>query len=213
MEAFDRVSGILAPLLEANIDTDVIMPKQFLKGIDRQGLDKGVFFDRRFTVDGELNPDFILNQPGWQGASFLLVGPNFGCGSSREHAVWGLRQLGIRALIGTSFAGIFNDNCQNNGVLTVSLDDSSFGRLSQLAVNPDSNRITVSLETCEITAGTETLPFSVSALKREMLAGGEDAIGWTLQYLTAIEQFEAQHYGQKPWLKRPTASQSAGRNG
>lgn len=126
MEAFDRVSGILAPLLEANIDTDVIMPKQFLKGIDRQGLDKGVFFDRRFTVDGELNPDFILNQPGWQGASFLLVGPNFGCGSSREHAVWGLRQLGIRALIGTSFAGIFNDNCQNNGVLTVSLDDSSF---------------------------------------------------------------------------------------
>lgn len=210
MEAFDQVSGIIAPLLDANVDTDVIMPKQFLKGIDRQGLDKGVFFDRRFTADGQLNSDFILNQPGWQGATFLLVGPNFGCGSSREHAVWGLRQLGIRALIGTSFAGIFNDNCQNNGVLTVSLDESSFERLSQLALNPDSNVITVSLEKSEITASGVTLPFQVSALKKEMLSGGEDAIGWTLQYLSAIEQFEARHYSQKPWLQRPASGQSHG---
>ncbi|WP_158781917.1 3-isopropylmalate dehydratase small subunit [Pantoea sp. BAV 3049] len=204
MESFKQVSGVVAPLPDANIDTDVIMPKQFLKGIDRQGLDKGVFFDRRFTAEGELNADFILNQPGWQGATFLLVGPNFGCGSSREHAVWGLRQLGIRALIGTSFAGIFDDNCQKNGVLTVSLDEGAYERLSQLVANPDSNTITVSLEKGEITAGAATLVFSVSALKRAMLSGGEDAIGWTGQYLADIEQFEARHYAGKPWLKRPT---------
>ncbi|QKJ88087.1 3-isopropylmalate dehydratase small subunit [Paramixta manurensis] len=203
MEAFNQLSGIIAPMLEANIDTDVIMPKQFLKGIDRQGLDRGVFFDRRFNANQQPNPDFILNQPGWQGATFLLVGPNFGCGSSREHAVWGLRQLGIRALFGTTFAGIFDDNCLRNGVLTVSLEERVFSRLSQLAATPDSNRITVSLENGEIIAGDERLTFSVEALKREILSGGEDAISWTLHYLSDIEQFEAQHYATRPWLKRP----------
>ena len=107
LQPFTHVSGQAAPLLAANVDTDVIMPKQFLKGIDRQGLDRGLFFDLRFRRDGTPDPAFVLNQPAWQGASFLVVGPNFGCGSSREHAVWGLQQMGIRALIGSSFAGIF----------------------------------------------------------------------------------------------------------
>lgn len=203
MERINQLSGILAPMLEANIDTDVIMPKQFLKGIDRQGLDKGVFFDRRFLADGQPNPDFILNQPGWQGATFLLTGPNFGCGSSREHAVWGLRQLGIRALLGTSFAGIFDDNCLRNGILTVALDDTVLTRLSQRATDPMHNYITVSLEQSEIIAGDDVFTFSIDTLKREILSGGEDAISWTLQYQTAIEQFEAQHYAARPWLKRP----------
>ena len=122
MQPFTSVSGIAAPMTASNIDTDVIMPKQFLKGIDRQGLAKGAFFDERFIADGTPNPDFTLNQPAWQHAVFLVTGPNFGCGSSREHAVWGLQQLGIRALIGPSFAGIFADNCQRNGVLTITLD-------------------------------------------------------------------------------------------
>ena len=130
MEAFNCVTGIAAPMMAANIDTDVIMPKQFLKGIDRSGLDRGLFFDLRFNQDGSLNADFILNQPGWQGASFLVVGPNFGCGSSREHAVWGLKQLGIKALIGTSFAGIFNDNCLRNGVLTICLSETEIQQIA-----------------------------------------------------------------------------------
>lgn len=181
------------------------MPKQFLKGIDRQGLDKGVFFDRRFMADGQPNPDFILNMPGWQSATFLLVGPNFGCGSSREHAVWGLKQLGVRGLIGSTFAGIFDDNCQRNGILTVSLDEPALARLAQLAASADTNSITVSLDRCEITTAEETISFVISELKRAMLAAGEDAIAWTLQYLPEIENFEVAHYSRRPWLKRPAS--------
>ncbi|AMH16042.1 3-isopropylmalate dehydratase small subunit [Citrobacter sp. FDAARGOS_156] len=206
MDTFKQISGRIAPMLEPNIDTDVIMPKQFLKGIDRQGLNKGVFFDRRFLGNGQPNPDFILNMPGWQDATFLLVGPNFGCGSSREHAVWGLKQLGIRALLGSTFAGIFDDNCQRNGILTISLDDASLARLAQLAAKADSNLITVSLERCEIVTADETLPFVISELKREMLAAGEDAIAWALQYLPEIENFEVQHYARRPWLKCPASA-------
>ncbi|WLI76298.1 3-isopropylmalate dehydratase small subunit [Kosakonia sp. H02] len=202
MEQFKRINGLLAPMLEANIDTDVIMPKQFLKGIDRQGLDKGVFFDRRFLADGQPDPAFILNMPGWQGATFLLTGPNFGCGSSREHAVWGLKQLGIRALIGTTFAGIFNDNCQRNGVLTISVDDAAFEDLKKCAFDITTNHITVSLAPCEIMTSDKVIPFAISELKREMLASGDDAVEWTLQYEAGITQFEEQHYARHPWLKR-----------
>lgn len=205
MDTFKQISGRIAPMLEPNIDTDVIMPKQFLKGIDRQGLNKGVFFDRRFLANGQPNPDFILNTPGWQEATFLLVGPNFGCGSSREHAVWGLKQLGIRALIGSTFAGIFDDNCQRNGILTISLDDAALAYLAQLAAKADGNLIAVSLDRCEIVAAQEKIPFAISELKREMLMAGEDAIAWTLQYLPEIEKFEAQHYARRPWLKRPAS--------
>lgn len=205
MDTFKQISGRIVPMLEPNIDTDVIMPKQFLKGIDRQGLNKGVFFDRRFLANGQPNPDFILNMPGWQEATFLLVGPNFGCGSSREHAVWGLKQLGIRALIGSTFAGIFDDNCQRNGILTISLDEAALAYLAQLAAKADGNLIAVSLDRCEIVAAGEKIPFAISELKREMLIAGEDAIAWTLQYLPEIEQFEAQHYARRPWLKRPAS--------
>ncbi|WP_277976321.1 3-isopropylmalate dehydratase small subunit [Pantoea endophytica] len=209
MEAFNNITGTLAPLPAANIDTDVIMPKQFLKGIDRQDLDRGVFFDLRFLPDGRPNPDFILNQAGWENAAFLLVGANFGCGSSREHAVWGLNQLGIRAIIGTSFAGIFDDNCQRNGVLTLTLSEEDYQRLSAVANDAASNRITVSLEQQAILFNNQRIAFSVSALKREMLLGGGSAVDWTLQYESDISQFEAQHFAQRPWLKRDQIQQDA----
>ncbi|WP_455844373.1 3-isopropylmalate dehydratase small subunit [Pantoea agglomerans] len=209
MEAFNNITGTLAPLPAANIDTDVIMPKQFLKGIDRKDLDRGVFFDLRFLPDGRPNPDFILNQAGWENAAFLLVGANFGCGSSREHAVWGLNQLGIRAIIGTSFAGIFDDNCQRNGVLTLTLSEEDYQRLSAVANDPASNRITVSLEQQAILFNNQRIAFSVSALKREMLLGGGSAVDWTLQYESDITQFEAQHFAQRPWLKRDQIQQDA----
>jgi len=209
MEAFNNITGTLAPLPAANIDTDVIMPKQFLKGIDRKNLDRGVFFDLRFLPDGRPNPAFILNQAGWENATFLLVGANFGCGSSREHAVWGLNQLGIRAIIGTSFAGIFDDNCQRNGVLTLTLSEEDYQRLSAVANNAASNRITVSLEQQAILFNNQRIAFSISALKREMLLGGGSAVDWTLQYESDITQFEAQHFAQRPWLKRDQIQQDA----
>ncbi|AIR03288.1 3-isopropylmalate dehydratase [Cedecea neteri] len=200
MEPFNRVTGVAAPMMAANIDTDVIMPKQFLKGIDRNNLDRGVFFDQRFQTDGSPNPDFILNKPAWQGAQFLIVGPNFGCGSSREHAVWGLRQLGIRALIGTSFAGIFNDNCQRNGVLTLTLPTADIDQLAQAAGNPETNRIIVDLAQQQISVGENHLAFTVDELKKHMLLEGHDAISYTMQYQQEIRDFEQRHFAAHPWL-------------
>ncbi|NIG77722.1 3-isopropylmalate dehydratase small subunit [Klebsiella sp. Ap-873] len=200
MEPFNRVTGVAAPMMAANIDTDVIMPKQFLKGIDRNNLDRGVFFDQRFLTDGSLNPEFVLNQPAWQGAQFLIVGPNFGCGSSREHAVWGLRQLGIRALIGTSFAGIFNDNCQRNGVLTLTLPAADIEWLAQAANNPQANSISVDLARQQISAEGKDIAFTVDELKKHMLLEGHDAISYTMQYQQEIREFEQRHFAAHPWL-------------
>jgi len=200
MEAFKIVTGIVAPMMSANIDTDVIMPKQFLKGIDRQGLDKGVFFDLRFSADGQPDERFVLNQTGWKNATFLLVGPNFGCGSSREHAVWGLKQLGIRALIGSSFAGIFNDNCQRNGVLTITLDEAQLRQLESIATDPQKNSITLDLEQQRIISEGDDIRFSLDDLKRKMLLEGLDFIDYTLQYQNDIRAFEANHFSANPWL-------------
>ncbi|AIR66582.1 3-isopropylmalate dehydratase small subunit [Cedecea neteri] len=200
MEPFKRVTGVAAPMMAANIDTDVIMPKQFLKGIDRSNLDRGVFFDQRFLADGSPNPEFILNKPAWQDAQFLIVGPNFGCGSSREHAVWGLRQLGIRALIGTSFAGIFNDNCQRNGVLTLTLPAEDIERLAQAANTPEANCITVDLARQLISVEGKDITFTVDELKKHMLLEGHDAISYTLQFQQEIREFEQRHFAAHPWL-------------
>jgi 3-isopropylmalate/(R)-2-methylmalate dehydratase small subunit len=201
LQPFTQVSGQAAPLLAANVDTDVIMPKQFLKGIDRQGLDRGLFFDLRFLRDGSPNPDFVLNQPAWQGASFLLVGPNFGCGSSREHAVWGLQQMGIRALIGSSFAGIFYDNCQRNGVLLITLEDAQVQRIGQLVGQAETARISIDLETQRISLADGTvIDFQIDTLRKTALLLGLDAIGSTLQRREQIKAFERQHLANNPWL-------------
>lgn len=201
LQPFTQVTGQAAPMLAANIDTDVIMPKQFLKGIDRAGLDRGLFFDLRFLPNGALNPEFVLNQPAWQGASFMVVGPNFGCGSSREHAVWGLKQMGIRALIGSSFAGIFYDNCQRNGVLLITLDEATLHALGQTVSQPAQAQISVDLEAQHIhLADGQVIPFQIDTLRKTALVLGLDAIGSTLQRSEQIKTFERQHLAANPWL-------------
>jgi len=201
LQPFTVVTGKAAPMLAANIDTDVIMPKQFLKGIDRSGLDRGLFFDLRFLASGEPNPAFVLNQPGWQGARFMVVGPNFGCGSSREHAVWGLKQVGIRALIGSSFAGIFYDNCQRNGVLLITLDDAQVHTLGQAVSQADQAQISVDLEAQQIRlADGQVIAFQIDTLRKTALLLGLDAIGSTLQRSEQIKAFEREHLAANPWL-------------
>lgn len=201
MQPFNFVEGVAAPILAANVDTDVIMPKQFLKGIDRSGLDRGAFFDLRFLEDGSANPDFILNQAPWQHSAFLVVGPNFGCGSSREHAVWGLKQLGIRALIGTTFAGIFNDNCQRNGVLTIQLPAAELKELGALVSQAEGAHIAVDLEAQQILlADGRALAFDIDTLRKQALLQGLDAIGSTLTRSEQIRSFEARHLQANPWL-------------
>ncbi|MFL1503699.1 3-isopropylmalate dehydratase small subunit [Pseudomonas sp. O64] len=201
LQPFTLVTGKAAPMLAANIDTDVIMPKQFLKGIDRSGLDRGLFFDLRFLASGQPNPAFVLNQPAWQGASFMVVGPNFGCGSSREHAVWGLKQMGIRALIGSSFAGIFYDNCQRNGVLLITLDEAILQKLGQTVSQAAQAQISVDLEAQQIRlADGQVIPFQLDTLRKTALLLGLDAIGSTLQRSEQIKAFERRHLAANPWL-------------
>jgi 3-isopropylmalate/(R)-2-methylmalate dehydratase small subunit len=201
MQPFTQVSGKAAPMLAANIDTDVIMPKQFLKGIDRAGLDRGLFFDLRFLPNGEPDPAFILNQPGWQGSTFMVVGPNFGCGSSREHAVWGLKQMGIRALIGSSFAGIFYDNCQRNGVLVITLDEPQIQELGQVVSQAATAQIDVDLQQQQIRLlDGRVMAFQIDELRKDSLLLGLDAIGSTLQRSEQIRAFEQRHLAENPWL-------------
>jgi 3-isopropylmalate/(R)-2-methylmalate dehydratase small subunit len=201
MDRFAKVTGVAAPFPTANVDTDMIMPKTFLKGVDRAGLEAGVFNLLRFQ-DGKPNPDFILNRPGYEEARFLVVGPNFGCGSSREHAVWGLAQLGIRALIGTSFAGIFNDNCRNNGVLTITLNRVTVDHVVDVVSRPETNAMSVDLEGQIITLEGigETIPFEIDPLRKEALLRGLDAVGVTLADAESILAFEARYRAGNPWL-------------
>lgn len=200
MEPFHRVEGLAAPLPAANIDTDVIMPKQFLKGIDRSGLDRGVFHDLRFDGAGQPRPDFILNQPFWRGARFLVVGPNFGCGSSREHAVWGLAQLGVRALIGTSFAGIFFDNCARNGLLAVTLAPEQVESLLAMVSTPQTNRLAIDLEAQTIEGDQGVWRFDIDVARKHALLNGLDAVGMALARADEIGAFEAAHLERHPWL-------------
>jgi len=193
--------GIAAPLMIANVDTDVIMPKQFLKGIDRSGLDKGVFFDLRFLKNGLPNPDFILNKAPWDDSSILVVGENFGCGSSREHAVWGLKQLGIKAIIGTSFAGIFFDNCQRNGVLLVQLKAEEVKKIGEIIKSENFSFLSINLEKQEVLmADKSRFLFDIDPLRKEQLILGLDAIDSTLQKELQIKRFEEQHLLDNPWL-------------
>ena len=201
MEAFNVVIGKVAPMLAANIDTDVIMPKQFLKGIDRKGLDRGVFFDQRFLESGDLNPDFVLNRTAWRGAKFLAVGPNFGCGSSREHAVWGLKQLGIRALIGTTYAGIFYDNCQRNGLLAIELEEEKMSELAGLLSSGPVGEVSIDLPTQKISIENNgDIKFDIDPMRKEVLLLGIDAIGSTLLHADTIDKFEYRHLKENPWL-------------
>jgi 3-isopropylmalate/(R)-2-methylmalate dehydratase small subunit len=177
------------------------MPKQFLKGIDRAGLSQGVFFDQRFLKSGEPDPDFVLNKDSYKDARFLAVGPNFGCGSSREHAVWGLRQLGIRALVGTTFAGIFHDNCQRNGLLLIELGEEQMSELARLASSGSLGPISIDLPSQEIRIpGGTSITFTINPLHKEGLMLGLDMISNTLKLLGQIREFEQKHLRENPWL-------------
>ena len=211
MEPFTVVEGIAAPLPAANIDTDVIMPKMYLKGVDRGGLVDGVFHDLRFEPDGAPNQTFILNQPAYKPARFLVVGPNFGCGSSREHAVWGLRQFGIRALIGTSFAGIFFDNCARNGLLALTLPADQLSELVEVASDPARNRFSVDLDAQTIVNDQGGIAFTIEPFLKAMLLKGLDAVGMTLDGAEDIERFEERRLSTHPWLRRAALAAAAAR--
>jgi 3-isopropylmalate/(R)-2-methylmalate dehydratase small subunit len=202
---FTRLTAAAAVMPAANVDTDVIMPKQFLKGIDRAGLANGVFHDLRFDAEGRPDPAFLLHRPGLEDCRILVVGPNFGCGSSREHAVWGLLQYGIRAIVGTGFAGIFSDNAANNGLLLVSLDAEAHGRLaSRLAVRH--TPMTIDLEAQRIIVDDFTLAFEIDPRRRRAIMLGLDRIGETLAHAEAIRAFEADYRAASPWLVRPAGA-------
>ena len=201
MEPFNVISGTATTMLSPNIDTDVIMPKQFLKRIDRKGLDRGLFYDLRFLPDGEENPDFILNAPGKRASKFLIVGPNFGCGSSREHAVWGLVQFGIRAVIGTSFAGIFYENCLRNGVLTIRLSEKDIRKIAPVGTPESRLPLQVDLPAEQITLPDGTVvPFVIDRIHKSTLLEGRDAIDQTLRFKDLIYTFENKYKAAKPWL-------------
>jgi len=207
MERYTTLTGVGAPLPQANIDTDVIMPKQFLKGITREDLARGLFHDLRSTDSGEEREDFVLNRPGYRAARFLIVGPNFGCGSSREHAVWGLRQFGIRGIIGTSFASIFRDNCFKNGLLPITLKTEELSLVENACSNPQQNILTVNLleQVVSLPNGGQ-VPFTIHALRRDDLLNGRDAVASTLRFAAEIRAFEQCHWRAQPWLKPPAGA-------
>lgn len=210
MERFDVVEGLAAPLPTANIDTDVIMPKRYLKGIDKSGLAEGVFHDLRFGPSGKPDDTFVLNRPSWAGASILVVGPNFGAGSSREHAVWGLRQFGICALIGTTYAGIFFDNCARNGLLAITLEARDVSVLSDLAADATKNRFAIDLPAQQIRAGATIISFQLPSLLKRMLMEGLDMVGLTLGERSLIAEFEDKYYAARPWLRIGTTVAAVG---
>ncbi|MDY6957149.1 MAG: 3-isopropylmalate dehydratase small subunit [Pseudomonadota bacterium] len=210
MQAFTTLNGLVAPLDRANVDTDAIIPKQFLKSIYRTGFGPNLFDDWRYLDQGGLdvdnatrriNPDFILNQPRYQGAEVLLARENFGCGSSREHAVWALADAGFRVVLAPSFADIFFNNCFKNGVLPIVLPEAVMDRLFQEAQSTPGYRLRVDLEAQTITmpAG-EAITFTVDAFRRHCLLNGLDDIGLTLQRADRIRAYEARRRTETPWL-------------
>ncbi len=199
MERFLRLSGRVAAMPAANIDTDVIMPKAFLKGIDRSGLAIGLFHDLRFDENGAVRGDFILNRDDMADTRFLIVGPNFGCGSSREHAVWGTLQYGIRGIIGSSYGAIFADNAANNGLLLLSLPPEQVAALMS-ELDDRAGEMTVDLEAQRIEAGGYAGGFDIDPAARRALMLGLDRIGETLTHAERIRAFEKAYLGRKPWL-------------
>ena len=185
------IKGIAAPLPLANVDTDVIMPKRFLITITREGLADGTFADLRFDNVGQKRPEFILNYAPWAQATILVVGDNYGCGSSREHAVWGMRQLGIDACIGTGFAGIFYDNARKNGLALPIVSPDTRDALLQFASNTSGAELTIDLDSRTITAGEISVPFEMDNATRTSLIRGRDDTLDSLEHTGAIRDFEA----------------------
>ena len=200
MDKFTKVSGTAAPLPLINIDTDMIIPKQFLKTIKRTGLGANLFHEMRFDVDGKEVADFVLNKPAYRQAQILVARDNFGCGSSREHAPWALKDFGIKVIIAPSFADIFFNNCFKNGILPIALPQEQVEELLALAADPDSADMTVDLESCTLVAGNKSISFEVDAFRRQCLLEGLDDIGLTLKAETDITKFEQGLKSGQPWL-------------
>jgi len=194
MKPFTVHRGRAAPLDRVNVDTDQIIPKQFLKRIEKTGFGQFLFYDWRFGVDGQKNAEFVLDEPRYQGASILVAGRNFGCGSSREHAVWALADFGFRAVISSSFADIFANNSTKNGFLTVRLADDEVAELMRRTQAQDKYHLTIDLEQCAVRddAGFRA-KFAIDDFVRHCLLNGLDDIGLTLQHETEIAAYEAQH--------------------
>lgn len=201
MKAFTKLDAKLAPLPLANIDTDQIIPKQFLKTVEREGLGRGLFYDFRFDGDGKERPDFVLNRPEYKGAGVLVTGDNFGCGSSREHAPWALMDFGIDCVIATSFADIFYNNCFQNGLLPVVLKADQVQALMDEAKGGN-HMVTVDLEAQTVTSPSgKVFAFEIDAGRKEKMLKGLDAIGETLQAARDIDIFEQKRALAQPWLE------------
>jgi 3-isopropylmalate/(R)-2-methylmalate dehydratase small subunit len=194
MNPFTVHRGRVAPLDRVNVDTDQIIPKQFLKRIEKTGFGQFLFYDWRFSADGKKNADFVLDQPRYRGASILVAGKNFGCGSSREHAVWALADFGFRAVVSSSFADIFANNGTKNGFLTVLLSESDVAELMRRARESDGYQLTINLEQCEVRDEQGfRAKFPVDEFVRHCLLNGLDDIGLTLQHEAEIATYEARH--------------------
>ncbi|WP_436638036.1 3-isopropylmalate dehydratase small subunit [Microbaculum sp. FT89] len=201
MDKFTTLTGVAAPLPIVNVDTDLIIPKQYLKTIERTGLGKGLFSERRFNEDGSENPDFVLNKPAYRNAKILIAGDNFGCGSSREHAPWALQDFGIRCVIAPSFGDIFFNNSFKNGMLLIKLPQEEIDKLLDDASRGANATITVDLESQTITGPDGgTINFDVDPFRKHCLLNGLDDIGLTLEKEAKIGRFETQEAEQRPWL-------------
>lgn len=201
MDKFETFTGIAAPLAITNIDTDMIIPKQYLKTIKRTGLGKGLFSELRFREDGTENPDFVLNQAAWRKASILVAGDNFGCGSSREHAPWALKDFGFKVIVSTSFADIFYNNCFQNGLLPAKVPAEDLAKLQEDAERGANATLTVDLVKQEIRGPDGgVVKFEIDPYRKQCLLEGLDDIGITLVKAPKIDQFEASNKTSHPWV-------------
>jgi 3-isopropylmalate/(R)-2-methylmalate dehydratase small subunit len=195
------LSGKAAALPIENLDTDQIMPKQFLHGIDKAGLDKGLLYDLRYDAQGQLRADFVLNRPERAGTEILVAGANFGCGSSREHAVWGLQQFGIQAVIAPSFGEIFYSNAMNNQLLLVMLPEADIAAMMADAQRLETAEMAIDIENLRVRSASVDAGFALSARHQRMQLEGLDVIGLSLTYAQQIQAFAARHWQAQPWVK------------
>jgi 3-isopropylmalate/(R)-2-methylmalate dehydratase small subunit len=200
MQSFTTLTGVAAPLPLINIDTDMIIPKQYLKTIKRTGLGAGLFSELRYNADGSENPDFVLNKPAYKNAEILVAGDNFGCGSSREHAPWALLDKGIRCVISTSFADIFYNNCFKNGILPVVVSPEDHAKLMDDAERGANARLTIDLGAQEIRGPDGgVVKFDIDPFRKRCLLEGLDDIGLTMQKADTIGSFESKLVAERPW--------------
>ena len=201
MEKFEKLTAIAAPMPLINIDTDMIIPKQFLKTIKRSGLGVNAFHEMRYDLDGNENPDFVLNNEAYKGANILVAGDNFGCGSSREHAPWALLDFGIRCVISTNFADIFYNNCFKNGILPVVVSEDELQLLMKDAEKGSNARMIVDLENQQIeTSDGQVISFDVDQHRKHCLINGLDDIGLSMEKIASVDAFEAQMAQSAPWV-------------